>query len=1091
MAGKPQPVTVPVFVHGGVEEGMEEWLFPSPKVSQASNVLSRKPGSLQKIPGWTALGSYGGSASRAFLCSRPGKDLITAGPAGPEVYGPTRGWYSPAGNGAALATRVRLKHAYTPRGLPSDVNICHNGGYTALVVQVTEDETIGNGALSGDMQEAHCLVVDSDQNVVWGPYIVNEIRSVPRVETYTSGGAIFFVFTGLDQAYSTLATTNIALYGFSVNMSAPAAPSVALLATITKPQAVGVSNVVLYDTYSEPSMDRCLMAFYDHTSGDFVFASYRGTTLVSSAAITATDVTTGKNPSVYYDDGTDTVLAYTAETNVVYTTNLTFGASVVTATGPGTAVETPLWYTGASSQVYLKGYPVSLSGGPSPATATVGAIDHAVDDVLLDPQGLSGVPEGVVFFDKDAPNTTSLGYRSHAWFDATFFQGAGTYPVVPLLQTVVPQLTSDGFHGATYSATGSGSIPQTTRDSSGRVLVPVSWDTLGGKRYLKTRAESLGGPHGNIGAGGPFNADRSVGWVEISTLGEDLEHSEVSHNGSLVVAAGNVSVWDGTAFFDAGIAPPEVSNYDDTNSAATTYFRGTTFTDTLSAGGPPGTCAHIGWWGMKAVLVYTDQNGVEWRSEPSPMLTDQSIQGNSDGTTPYPRISLQLDTSHERFIDHGGSFDVEIYVTERDDGAANSGTAVGASAEADIVEEFYLAQRTPLQSDGSGYFVPDWMKVAFGPNTDNPIQLYTDTGELAPVRPPSSHAVAVAGGYAFLVPAEFPDQLWPSKPLEQGRGIEWAPEIALPAPGDSGGIVSLAAQGDRLVLLCRQGVWELFAGSGGPDAFGAGAFPPMRLLHSGDGCVSPNGTVVGPFGVFWCSKSGPKLLRPDGVVDDIGLAVKDSYDPDYILDVAYHDLEDEIWLAIGGAQSNATQLVYNVRTGTWTTGSLNTLSIHYHDGLLYRLDDTSNCLYEAVQSPHWQDNTNVAVVASVTTGWLSFQDILSFKRCQRVGLAIRLDSPSATYGQLKVQVKYDYDDSDDWDEIHTFDFTDGASVTAFQKLRFKPERQKFESIKLHIYDASESNGESQVLDLGWSLVGLEFRMLPKTGITKLPATFSQ
>lgn len=1073
-------VTIPVPLSGGVNTGVEPYLLPPPYAALARNMVMRETGSLRKLPGatWANLTP----ADAGVLFSDPHGALLFAGLNGLRHLGTSgTAWRTQDPQTGFNPVNVSLQAVLSLSGEVAQATVCHNQGYTAVACSTRKSPAL-------DDYTTVWAIVDGTGDVVGGPYIEDSVDIFPRIEPITVSGNPTFVFFGL-QGTPGAGAPNFTLRTAQVRADIPPATITwSNIGTInrgsdTTAEAAGYQKAdttvrILYDTHAYYTHDKAYVCFYDGTN--LVVRRTDGSTTDAAVTVVAGAPTAF---AVFHDKASETVLVYGRAATSVYYANS--AVSSFTAVAGAINAQHPVWYKSVSG-VYIDGMLVTLTGS-NPATPSFsGSRAHTPPGKTFDPQGLLSTAWGdasTLFFQHESGGVSeSAGFedlRDQSWVDAVLLSGGKGITVSPLLQTRHLRRVESGTHQEPTLAYALFVQPQSSADASGRVYVPY---------IVRTPAA----PHLPIvddGDGrGPFdgyqpNHDRTVGFAVLSVIQTELQWSQVPHQDSLLVAAGNVLGWDGKSSFDL-MAPPRIMGYDD--SAA--LPGGSVEIDREDIGdsenrGLHGSVtrnyAHVGWWSMKAVLVYTDRNGIEWRSAPSPPFNINSIDGVA--SDPCPLVEVDLDASHQRMYEAGGSFDVELYVTERDDGLFGlTTTAVGAASEAAIVKEYYLAQRSPLLFNGTNgidYYVIDLLQSSFQGGTATgsvSLPLYTDQGELAPVRPPASHVLAGAGNYLFLVPSEFPFELWPSKPLERGRGPEFAPEVILPAPSGGGQIISLAGQGDRLVVLCQHGVWELFVGAQGIDANGGGGFGQYRQLHAGDGCVSHKGVCSTPFGVFYVANSGPKMVRPDGSVEDIGSAVSGLVDPTLLYQATYHEDADEVWLA-----HTTGTLIYSLRSNGWTTSDEVFTSMIYHRGKFYRQGDTNRIEYEAPSQPYIGEET---VLAKYVSPWLSFESPSGWKRCRDIAVLGRYIS-SLGDGGIRVRVAYNYIDTDiDLSEVT------GVAISNLERkfqLNIKPSRQKFDSIRITVEEYATLNGEASVSNLIWALVSISLELSTKTGTIKL------
>lgn len=635
-----------------------------------------------------------------------------------------------------------------------------------------------------------------------------------------------------------------------------------------------------------------------------------------------------------------------------------------------------------------------------------------------------------------------------------------------------------------------GHVPQTAIDEDGVPILAAHVTVPAIKGYKRSGTSELTAPYPTStvdfqNEGGWPNMDRSVVVVRMSPREEDLVYSVLDQNGTSVVAAGGHACWDGNNVVNY-VPRPWITGYTrDTSGAAdddvSGLLMGSTGTGIASTSLVDPSSSNK-FFAIKVVLVYTDKNGVEWRSEPSPPYWVMSLVYNS--TFEFPQVKIGFNSlAYYRGTQLGGHFDLEMYVTERDDGTTFSGPSSSGGADiGDWDPSYYLCQRSPLLFDGTSFYINDLWEFAHNGSFFRPaIPLYTDTGELAPVLPPASGVMARSGDYAFLVPSEFPYELWPSKPLEVGRGPEFAPELLLNIPSDSGGIVSLAGLNDRLYILCKNGVYAISTLSG-PDATGSGSFGPIRRIHLGDGCVNHNCTVVTPAGAFYASKNGMRLVGMDGIVQDVGKAAQDTLgDVSDFIDSVYLREHNEVWWI-----KPTLSVVLNIDTGAWTreVRTLSVIGADEEDGevfllsgpSLYKTDVTSGREYILYDRK-----------MNLSTSWLTFDQASGYFRCRRIHLLIR-----RTSGQSNIVVKLAYDYDDTVVDTFTFRYYGTSGWSNFERngqFTVRPSVQKFDAVKITVTEEfpTSTSGiiEAENPSLVWSIAGISLEIASKQGGIKL------
>ena len=1076
---------VPIPLGGGLREDADAHRRPPQFATEAQRAVVRNQGSYQKAPGWTrlpGLGDSGASGAKALAVSSQGS-LLVAGQdnntaydrsgSGWVDYGP--GWIPPVG--------VAAKSVLALRGQIVDIGVAHHAasGYTALYAKHYDDLADPSGHLVA-------VIVDSDGNTVMGPYEQADHDWFPRVEAVTNGsGEAVFLFFGLSRqqlTYSGIYT----LSAWSVNTTAfpSSAPSATTIsAAVNTPTALD-GRKYLYDTHAAAGEDTAYVVYYN--GNELVARTVQEGPALSSEVVAKTGTPGGFQ--IFHDEVSETVLiAEAGAWDAIYYADEALSSFVEVT---GLHVETgPLLYKHADGTVVYSGETISLAG-TGPATPSFSGTEayKVTGFDSREPQPWTGHTRVMLFESRDGgvqqggAGGSVTGVRT-PFLEASFLYGFlvhddfKPYPAVPIMRTRHAPHVPDGFLTPPSAAGRVGHVPQTAVRSDGVILVPAH------TRVPASRAwPFIGIDEESYFEGHVPNQDHHILLVELSPNQADVKKSVVEHRRSTVIAAGGLHCWDGETLFDIP-GPPLITEYDDGVTTGTGLIR----SDHSELDAGAGTFTHINFWAMRAVLVYTDRNGVEWRSAPSPIFTVDGIDNNDSAQC--PAVKLQLDDTHQRILE-GGSYDVEFYVTARDDGTA--GGSAGGATEADIVYDFYLAQRTPLQYNGTaGYHIPDLLKFAYAPDSGRtPFALYTDSDELAPAVPPATSILAESGGYLFLVPDEFPDELWPSKPLETGRGPEWPPEMILQAPSGSGGIVSLAGVGDRLVVLCKNGVYEMFTGSG-PDATGAGAFSPIRRIHRGAGCTTHRATVETPMGVFYATRGGFRLVTRQGVVEDVGGPVQDSIgDTSTIRAALYKDETSEVWVFT----PSGVTYIFNLESGAWTqadraTSSAEALDATLVDGDIYQVRGVGYVEYEDATVATDGATFSANYGMSITTAWLTFDKHTSYFRCRKLHVLLRDRGGS---GDIRIDIAYDYDDS----VVDAFRFRHDGSTgwSGFERgghFTVRLSRQKFDAIKVRIYEDSPTSGgfveegafaRSTLL---WDLTGLELEVGVKRGGIKLQA----
>ena len=1123
MAIPTQLVNIPLGE--GLGESGDKYHRDPPRADKVENATLRASGAVTKQPGWTSVASVVGVATegaRALVASDQNL-LVTSQNGASVVSAADPGAFADQDSlGASFHNPVGIDSipVASPRGQVLDIGVCYHAASDTYGVVWREwvdvanasDETVIGG---GDIV---ALAMTSDSRVVAGPYRWDKDDSniqgdrslfLPRIETCTRSGSAQFNVTFLESGDATPGNVDgntthlIYVAGWSMGSVPTSTPAASLVGSSDR-------NSVCYDTHS--------VSTHDATYIVTVLAGAVNVFRVGSAVTSRTVGTSQgyQKPQIFHHDDTQTVVVTEAGNGTVWC--LPENISADTSNTGLHAEDDPRLYrpsTITSAQLTYSGETMTIVG-TNPGTITpTGITSLTVPDKCWDPQPWVGnaalfiaARQGEVVDPAEIQDYPALAVRSQdsnaefwdATLEASVTHSDGVFrESFPILSSRLPPIVYEGVYRDPFRGVEEvGHVSQTCVDGAGRVVLGQAFSIASRKAYLIRKDTAL--PE-NLQDGGIPNQDRQIVLIRCSPNQADTPRSEIDHAGARIMAHGGLKIWDGKYIFDY-VPQPKISAYikdvapgtrntgilmaafaSVDAAASTTTFEDAvpeSFARSLYPGSTGGTATTLCL--MKAVLIYVDRNGTEWRSRPSPPI---AIQNTALGNGLYfPRVEFELDSwAAQRILDNE-KFDIELYVTPRTVSSGNGWVyETSITSQFDMGGTYYFCQRSPLLSDSDGFYVPDlyYIEQAGQTRYQATLPLYTSAGELAPYPPPSTGIVARSGNYAFLVPSEFPYEFWASKPLEAGRGPEFAPELTRNVPTDSGGIASLAGVGGQLFILCRNGVYAMPTSSG-PDASGLGSFGALRLIHRGDGCVSHMLTVSTPHGVVYASENGIRIVGLDGMVQNIGEDCQDTLgDVSRFLRSVYDRAEDEvIFFATDGG------LRLNLRTGAYSTftkaENLLDAARPERSGQIYTLREDVNQIH--VEDPSTGQDNGSGMDMHYESTWLTFEQTTGSFRGKKILALLRRLSGT---GDIRVTVKYDYRDT----VVDTFDFpfADVFSLSDPERsghLRIHPSRQKFDAIKIGVQDTQYDGGQGTVpSDLLWTLAGISIEVGAKRGGVKL------
>lgn len=1141
MALEPTHISVPLGK--GVDESVDPHHTEPPLAHVVENMRPELAGSLRKRPGWQevsgqlsggALGLVGDGSRALVLGTTPARIVSSSGS-------------SALAHSSPLPLTVRTRRLRAIAGLGHTAQMAHRDGYTAVIVSVLGEVATYPHA-QGIEHDYACEVAiyDRDWRVVWGPHRITALKWLPRVEAITVGGQTRFVFFALgsqaghepyqDNPSVHLTGTmadSVDLYAAQgwVGGAAPTAYHLGAVAPVEGVEfpAAYLHRWKIYDTHStgeDPHAYVTWVAPFLDAPGTYPVwvAATNGLSTFMSRAWDSQPDEREFSVSVWRDTARDTVLVHASLTaggggRIYYTDGAGLGGASIAVPGldrvdtaatalggfAGTWQQVPEFFE-VAGQLRLNELLLALSGS-GPAVPSVSATDAPSLPHVFKPQDVGGIvlySRGSLVMSRSGVSRGSLSnlelYRlepsGRPHVDLTVLETrwgregfiAFSHPTWPRGIRVASAPCVVGQVARIGGSIAVALLPLTDTQNPRASL----FESGGGAAQLYT-ATSAGA--------GFYNDEQALAIVEVDTTLPT--YSSQAHDSGRVIAAGQPSIWAGDTVHPLVPRAPRLRRYwqgDDNDVPAHRRV----MPQEVGVRAPPN---NDGWGGingpisysrafhLRAVLVFTDASGLEYRSAPSEPM--RFLQGPVDddnvvlrvtesGDFPefLPVVDLELEPNCMPFFGEGRALDVELYVTERRD------------AKGEQVDEstYTMVSRMPVQRDAQGWFAIDMLQdLAVGVNpapTPGPAEhsnpphtkaLYTLSGELPNLPPPASHVMAQVGHYMFLVPAEAPYELWNSKPLVRGRAPEWNPALITYAPPACGGIVSLASSYDRLYLLCRDGVWELPV-LGGPNALGEGSFGAAQLVYRGQGCISHMGTVETPEGVFYLSSSGPRLLTGSGSVD-VGRAVRTALDWRSVVAATFDPQQDEVtWWTREGSVS------YSLRHEAWSTSTMGSEAATVWDGGVLRVGPDRFLLEERARSS--ADGPRL-LLARYTSPWLHFGSPQSQMRVWEIQVLGRLHE-AAEWGLIRVSTELDYVEQ----VVDSYEWS-AAQIAAMSKglqLSVKPRHQQCSAIRITIDEVAEETDKTDeggkpvyLSDLSWTLSGLSVTVGAQRGLLKLQA----
>lgn len=367
--------------------------------------------------------------------------------------------------------------------------------------------------------------------------------------------------------------------------------------------------------------------------------------------------------------------------------------------------------------------------------------------------------------------------------------------------------------------------------------------------------------------------------------------------------------------------------------------------------------------------------------------------------------------------------------------------------------------------------------VSFTDNlTDDTIKtgerMYTYGGELENYAPPPCRAICSHRDRVFALNTET-NELWYTKPLINGRGVEWSRYFKLPLYEKG---MALASIESALIVFTDKGIYAL-QGSG-PSLTGTppDAFSKLYQISSEIGCSERNAAFRTPVGIIFRARQGLWLIDKALSLKYIGSSVESFMS--VIEEMISGDIDEKkgVIRFMVRQGSNYYILNYWYDTNRWsydTVPSLTTMnSAVVHKGAYYT--SRSDGVTKASTTLYTDNGTYYGL--KVRTHWLRFGNMSQVKRVWRVLANIWVRARCA----LTVNITRNFGNSG-----QTEQFTWTANLSAFNGAPAQPRvhlsAQKVTAVKVTLTEELDSTTNTQ----GLEFLGLGFELGAKRGAVKM------
>ncbi len=354
---------------------------------------------------------------------------------------------------------------------------------------------------------------------------------------------------------------------------------------------------------------------------------------------------------------------------------------------------------------------------------------------------------------------------------------------------------------------------------------------------------------------------------------------------------------------------------------------------------------------------------------------------------------------------------------------ANVRICVGRSKAAetgDTAEMFRVTSSDPSAGGPNGYVANDPTVdtatfVDRMSDTDLAEQepIYTTGGILSNDPCPLGNIVAVGKSRLFTSDPADPYGIRYSQPIEDGYGVEFAPELVLKCDPFGGAVVGLAVL-DTDVIVFQERTIRAFNGEGPLPTGDAStsAFTGLRQLQSDVGCSAPASIVAIPGAVAFSSDQGIHVVDRSGQVLYVGAPVEGYNAQRITAATRLPGRSSVVFLTDDGITLN-----YDYQWQQWSTFTNHLgLAAVVAGGAYYYLRTTGTVYREAIGA--YADD-GIQVRMRLETAWIHIaQAIQGFQRFYDLRLIGTWYSPH----QLVIQSQVDYQ-GEGWSDASYLDAT--------------------------------------------------------------------
>lgn len=338
--------------------------------------------------------------------------------------------------------------------------------------------------------------------------------------------------------------------------------------------------------------------------------------------------------------------------------------------------------------------------------------------------------------------------------------------------------------------------------------------------------------------------------------------------------------------------------------------------------------------------------------------------------------------------------------------------------------------------------------------------LYTTGGELENIAPPSPKLIAVNKTRCFIVPSEYPQEIWYSKEsIDNSEQPGFNPGFVKTFDLKGKDILGLTVVDDKIIAFKENKIF-FFSGDGPNNLGQQDTFTEPDLITSDVGCSEPASITNTAEGCYFKSSKGFYLLTRDLNLEYVGRDVE-SFNGEAVTSGTLVSDTNQVRFTLESGKA----LVYDYFQKQWVvfTNQAASDALIYKNSYVFAKTDTVKLLQE---TDNFYKDENLNVGLKIETGWIKLNSLQGFQRVRK-GIVV---GTFKSDHKLKISIAYDYQDyyTDEliWSADDLFDVTLYGSEALYgdddvfgtnddettYQVRFHMPRQKCESVKFKFED---------------------------------------